>query len=773
MAQIPFNVSARTARLIGRENVANAEGAIIELIKNCYDADSSISILIIDKPADEILIIDAGDGMTDEIIRNEWMTIGTDNKLNNAITATGRIKAGAKGIGRFALDRLGDYCEMITVPIYNSDGHKWVVDWSTFEGTNGQRNVSINEVYADLSTIPNVNFRNEIKQYIRNDRAFELIAQTSFKHGTLLRIKNLRDEWKGISIDRLYKNLSSLTPPDGSNKMALYLFEGSNTTNYGLIENEDYRDYDYKITAKYVTNSNFNVSINVHRNEFDFNQIDERLFGYEDMQSFPFDKNTFKKEHFNLNATFKDLIKGLDYENNIIQNIGDFEFTLYWLKNQTTAEDKLKYKFKDFLGDRQSWLKRFGGIKLYRDNFRVRPYGEPNTQAYDWLLLGERQAQNPAGVSRKGGFRVRPNQVAGIVKISRLSNLDLEDKSSREGLQENASFDLFRNLLLGVIKIQEDDRSTIASNLNELYSAINEEAQAAEDSTKIADEDINSDKEEDKPTRKKYNTLQKGIQAKDKQLKLKDEELAISRAMASAGIMIASFSHEFHKIKNKLNSRTYNLRNYLSEVIDDDKLKAISEKKNPYKLIDDIEKQDEKLKQWIEFSIGLTRKDRRKNKNINVIDYFKQFSDLWNNMLNERNIAFKLNYDEASESLLRVRMSELDLDTIFDNLLTNSVEAFQRKDFSGEKKISIGVSMDSKSLLLTYRDTGPGIPEEFKNVNDVFKPFETSKRDDAGNEIGTGLGMWLLKAVVDYNKGKVLILRTNNGFRIDFQFKLS
>lgn len=48
MKQIPFKVSARTARLIGRENVSNADGAIIELVKNCYDADSSIGIILFD-----------------------------------------------------------------------------------------------------------------------------------------------------------------------------------------------------------------------------------------------------------------------------------------------------------------------------------------------------------------------------------------------------------------------------------------------------------------------------------------------------------------------------------------------------------------------------------------------------------------------------------------------------------------------------------------------------------------------------------------------------
>ena len=83
ITQIPFTVSARTARLIGQENFANAEGAIIELVKNSYDADASVCIIIIDPVNDSICILDNGDGMTEKIIRNQWMTIGTDDKNEN------------------------------------------------------------------------------------------------------------------------------------------------------------------------------------------------------------------------------------------------------------------------------------------------------------------------------------------------------------------------------------------------------------------------------------------------------------------------------------------------------------------------------------------------------------------------------------------------------------------------------------------------------------------------------------------------------------------
>ena len=98
--KVPFKVSARTAKLIGLENFSNEEGAIIELVKNTYDADSKNCVLVfdlayktiinelekevqvVDRQNSKLYIIDNGIGMTDDIISNQWMTIGTDNQLS-------------------------------------------------------------------------------------------------------------------------------------------------------------------------------------------------------------------------------------------------------------------------------------------------------------------------------------------------------------------------------------------------------------------------------------------------------------------------------------------------------------------------------------------------------------------------------------------------------------------------------------------------------------------------------------------------------------------
>lgn len=789
MAQVPFTVSARAARLIGRENVSNAEGALIELVKNCYDADSLLVIILFRPAEGKIFIIDAGEGMTDDTIKNQWMIVGTDDKLTNATTAKGRIKSGAKGIGRFALDRLGERCLMVTVPSVsniqrqpvNKDkvitdvemGFKWAVNWSDFESKNGNRNKHINEVFAELDEIKHVNYKDEVLALVNDDYLNKIIAANEFVSGTLLMISDLRDKWTKESLDKVFENLKLLAPPDGSNKMKMYMCVEDDGESYGEVEAKEFEDYDYKLVANYKKNPDHVINVAVFRNEVDLNQVDDKLFSFPEMKVFPFDERTMQNGLFNIKKTFNELLKGAKDKDNVFDSINDFEFVFYFLKNSFSKDDREKYKYKELKATRNEWLNKFGGIKIYRDNFRVRPYGEINSQGFDWLMLGERQAQSPAGISRKGGYRVGPNQVAGTVKISRVNNLQLDDKSNREGIQESPTLDLFRNLLISIIKLFEDDRSTLFSNLSELYNLLNEDARAIHDSNAIANESTEDESNDDKETTKAKNRkLKQGVKALDRRLRDKTEELSISRAMASAGIMIASFSHEFHKINNKLNTRTSNLKVFLDETIDQEKLKIVPDRKNPFKLLEDIQKQDEKIKQWIEFAAGLTKKDRRRNKNVDIVQYFNEFTELWAKMFEERNIEFSFKCAEEDKPLLNLKISELDLDTIFDNLLTNSIEAFQQNGFNGAKIITCTASVVKRKLNIKYKDSGPGIPSYFNDVNAVFNLFETSKRDDNGDEIGTGLGMWLLKSAVDSNNGKVFLSKARSGFEIDVQFNL-
>ena len=342
--KIPFKVSARTARLIGRENVATSKGAIIELVKNGYDADSRFCIILIDNRCgvyhnklsftehhrlvfggvDEQLlksiylkkedgyyerpdvnieqigrlkkllqkntilyIIDAGEGMTGNIIQNYWMTIGTDNKSTNFVSHGGRVKVGAKGIGRFALDKLGEKCEMFT--FFDTDVHKdrdengkptdfagyhWVVNWNEFEGVNK----TIDNVGADLEGISGQSYIDYLNCVPLTESLKNLIAEKPVLHGTILKITQLRDVWDAEAVQRIFDDLGVLVPPTESREFVINLQSLDEPKKFGEVESSFCDDYDYKIEAH--ADDKQNVQIRIYRQEYNAEPVFRDLREY-------------------------------------------------------------------------------------------------------------------------------------------------------------------------------------------------------------------------------------------------------------------------------------------------------------------------------------------------------------------------------------------------------------------------------------------------------------------------------------------------------------
>lgn len=284
---IPFKVSARTARLIGRENVSKPESALIELIKNSYDADAHHCFVYIDPSNKEIHLVDNGDGMTLATIENKWMTIGTDSKLNDYLTDSGRVKVGAKGIGRFALDRLGEQCQMVTKS-KNEPYYQWNVDWNEFDVKR-----TISQVNARVTDLPQFSFIKEISRLASakqralielddEERLGELENFLStFKTrptGTYLKIVNIHDDdgWKDFDFNALYENLQSLIPPFENNSFRIMLIVSKHPEEFGEVFSVITDDYDYKLDISVRKSGEVEVAID--RNEFDIDKLEDMGF---------------------------------------------------------------------------------------------------------------------------------------------------------------------------------------------------------------------------------------------------------------------------------------------------------------------------------------------------------------------------------------------------------------------------------------------------------------------------------------------------------------
>jgi signal transduction histidine kinase len=854
MPKISFTVSARTARLIGRENISSAKGAIIELVKNAYDADSKVCIVYFDNQysvlsdklsienfnelvkkgikkddlnsvyfkaennyllnenaEDEVInhlkaelrklnslyIIDSGEGMTQEIIRKNWMTIGTDNKAYDVFTKTGRVKAGAKGIGRFALDKLGSQCEMVTLfnpenhsldvdengNITSFTGYNWKVNWEQFEG----EFKTIENVNADLDGINSQNILEEIEQMSLDIDLDKIRKEADFKYGTVLKITNLRDNWDDFYVNQVFSDLEVLVPPKESGVFKIFLYSTLDNQKYGEIFSSVCDDFDYKLSAH--ADEHQVVKIKITRNEYDFELIDPDLFNLNEMKKYPFRKKDFEKRYWTKEITFSELLPGFKEvdEQKVFKDIGVFDFSFYFMKRTFTSSDIERFFYKQiFANSRKDWLDKFGGVKLFRDNFRVRPYGEVKNSSFDWLGLGARKSSSPAGIAKEdGGWRVEPENVSGAIKISRLTNVDFDDKSSREGLQENKTFLIFKEILTKIIQILEEDRAYIARAMDKFYKikfadeidkdkaeelakAILRKKQQKEKNKKDKKEQNTEDNtEEDDGKDNELEALAELNREKDEEIeKLKDEQKVL-RGLASSGIVLASFSHDLSKLNNVLNSRVDKIKTIISERLKEEEYSNHEDRKNPFVQLERMRKQDIKLQNWLNFSLGAARKDKRKRKQLFLRKYFSELSNDWDTIFGNRGI--QLDVEDIEE--INMRVFEIDFDSIFNNLFVNSIDAFNRSKDTRERKVVIKAHENSKNIIIDYHDNGPGLSSDIQPAEKIFKPLFTTKRNAyTGEEEGTGLGMWLIKSIAEENDAIVKLLYRKVGFGLRFTF---
>lgn len=824
MKKVPFTVSARTARLIGRENIASSKGAIVELVKNSYDADSSVSIIYFKRQIDitkeikiideeevevekkvdnsELFIIDAGEGMTEKIINEHWMTIGTNNKESDFFTQKGRVKAGAKGIGRFALDKLGDKCEMITKfnPKIHTDldengletdfeAYQWAVDWRDFEG----EGKTIDQVEAILFGAEELNLKEYILNEIEDKNVEKIVENNEFSHGTVFKISHLRDDWEDFYVEQVFNDLEVLVPPKEQSSFSLYLYSKDEPKKYGQLEGSVCDDYDYKLVA--TADKKQNVEITIYRSEYDVNRINPKLFTYPEMQSEIYKKETFQKGSWKIHKTFSQLLPGykeVDEKNNF-DNIGEFQFSFYFMKKSYLSKDIDKYFYERFnSNERKAWLGKFGGIKIFRDDFRVRPYGEIKDSAFDWLGLGSRKTKSPAAPSHPSrGWKAEADNVAGSINISRIDNINFQDKSSREGLQENESFRIFKELILSIISIFEKDRSHIAHIMYKLDLNINEDKHREIEAKKIADRILEEKKKKDnesnedvsKETPKEGTSneetsneetsnnekivLAQSNKEKDEKIEKLEDEQKMLRGLASSGIVVASFTHELGNLSDKLTSRIDDLKFMLSQKISEKSFENVDEFMNPYVLMEDMKKQDNKLQNWLKFSLASARKDKRKRKKIYLSSYFDAFKESWHSVLEHRKIEFEIN--QLNEDDYDMRVFEIDLDSIYNNLFVNSIEAMDKQK---DRKIILNLASTKKEIIIDYYDTGKGLSEDIESHEEIFEPLYTTKRHkNTGEVIGTGLGMWLVKTIVkDYDAKLDLLYPENGGFGLRISF---
>lgn len=378
-----FTFNSNIINEVGEESISNPFIAIAELIKNSYDADSKqviININNLGKHNTNISILDDGVGMDSDDIKDKWMDIGSPHKSDIEKTQEHhRIPVGAKGIGRFASHCLGKNLTLITSKKDELYGYKLSFKWNDY------------------------NLRNKATDIDNLTEKFKIKRSTK---GTSLIIKELKQDWNDQEkLRNLLKDIYLLTSPIDPPK------------NFYIKQDIDKNCKNLKkMTKSFLDKSAYHLSIKL---------LKKKLISYE------FSKNNtlIKKETGELDESL---------------SCGDMHFDLYFYYKSKQAWDKwinLDISKKE-LEEIKLMLEDYGGIKVYRDRFRVKPYGDKNA---DWIGLDK--------WSRDQSIVPGNTQTIGIVSLSKITNSEISDITSREGVLNNAQyFDLIKFITTSIKK---------------------------------------------------------------------------------------------------------------------------------------------------------------------------------------------------------------------------------------------------------------------------------------------------------------------------------
>lgn len=748
--EIEFSVDAYTARLIGRENVSKLEGAVLEIVKNAYDADAKTFCLYYSEVHNCVYIIDNGCGMTEDIIKTHWMTIGNSSKKNNYVTSGKRIQTGAKGIGRFALDRLSDICNMLTIT--DQGGLEWIVNWDDFNESKKISEVKAKIYDTDASLLEYANVNN----WVNAELASYVKTLNYENHGTVFRLEGLHDTWDEKTMVRLRNHLENLLPPNVTEEFEILFFEDTTELVDAEIVSANVDSYDYKIDFQVRGDD---LRIQILRNEFDFQGQEQTVF---DEAGFDVKEQKYFSGKPKNEETSIQKISG---RNNCI---GNFSGTFYFYKITQTEKDQQRFYTKSITG-RANLVKKFGGIKLYRDNFRVRPYGEYGDSDFDWLELAARRNRSPAGLGHlTGNWRVSAEQILGNIAISR-ENTNLEDNANRNGIQEGDGLAQLKQIILYIIEEFERDRQFVGRKLAAYAKAQDKLEKEKEEMRRLAEERRKWEKEKEQAEgqNQEYRKEQgqKGIlldnasapsvdptkvakiidameQRQEQELQELRDEIKMLQTLATTGIVTNMFMHEIRTLTNNIGQeldsafeaiKYDNDINYAIKNI----TRAIGLKKN--------------FKSWFGITIESIKKDKRLRKKQNLKIMLENFMITWDEILKKNGI--ELIYD--CEEDIEFWCFEFDIENIISNLISNSMASFDREmeTILPKKEIRLTIKTLENGFLMDYKDSGWGLLSKYKEKPErILEAFESGRKLIGEEEDGTGMGMWIVnKTILEYN----------------------
>lgn len=797
-----FSIDASVVFQLGESLITDYTQAILELVKNSYDADATFCRVSIDTetktPFGQGLIVvqDDGSGMDDEAIERGWLTISASPKRKfkdqGRTTKLGRTPLGDKGLGRLGTQRLGTNLEILT---------------ST--GNRVQRHVSINwKLFETAERLDKVDVDYEERP-------------SDHQHGTTLIVSGLSDiEFWKRGREEIRNGLSRLISPYESardfeiylklNGENLELFEvGKKLREAALLNYEiDFAEEVFRVKGRVKL-----IYLRPEKGKKE-KQLFDDLAGRDGGQAlFAFLKSQkgeeefgFKKEQgrwflsFSTSKSLEDFDK-VEIVNGVPANPGPFTGEVDYFSLGTEAGSS-QAVFTD-ASEYRKMITEFSGIKVYRNGFGIR-------LARDWLELGEQWTSAPSY------YGLKPQNTMGYIAITAKDNPFLLEKTDREGFTGNAYFLNFREMLRWFVqdhaggaqeflrrgwldfkraKAREEAKVSSAASPDDLTASVRSTLEraaglrlslaktsfrlseaatkaesatrsgvpgAARDSailTRLVD-DLRVTIAEARALLSTIDDYLQELSEKERLLELLNEQIEGIRDQMSQlhetvalGLTAEALSHEIGNIASSLADRTDQTLKYLrSTGPKDSKLLAFAES---------VRGAISSMRREIAYLAPSLRYVREKREVIQVYE-------LLNEMYKHRVAHFtseRISVRITGDRNFKVSVNRGKLMQIFENLFLNS-EYWLKEDLRLRRIPQGIIEIRLEKPYVWFSDNGRGIDPTIEDR--VFEPFISAK----GRGKGRGLGLFIVQQLLKSENSTIQLLDERNKFDRRIRFEL-
>lgn len=686
--------------MLGEQLIKNDKIALVELLKNCYDADATgvdVDFNEVEQGANSpsalIAITDNGDGMDYDTITRHWLNPATPTKrlrkLERGLTSGGRVMQGEKGIGRFAIFKLGSRAQIVTRARGAAEEIALTYDLMFLDENVSGRTESA-PVFLDEISV----------QLTRRTPALFLDGGTYGPHGTRIEITALRSAWNDSTIEGAYKEVARLRPLVRNTQVSQALStESVLPFSIRFRTNGEERDFGQRADAQLERLFNDNAVLKVDGTYSATSQ--EFLISVNGVETIL----SLRHPEVSGLRVFKKLFPTEEELVSIGASPGSFDFSFFVF--DLTPNAFVQYKLN---ADDKRVVKEHR-IYLYRDGVRVLPYGDPDD---DWLRLDTIRGTQGADLELSN------DQTVGFVYITQSANPGLRDKTNREGLLEDGrtSGDLISLLQVILSWVRSYPFSRYRASLADRTASIDyQKAKVPRMFSEVA-----SSGHVSAEGAAQLRVLERAY-LKEREYLTKLVET--TEDLAGVGLSVEAASHDLLAALSQGVKYSRDLQSWLSSApCADDGVRAKAESLVESLLFVGSRMQDIQ---------GLFVSIRQRRRVIAVADVVRRVTLIYRTLLERSSINVRV----VERGSLSVFATDAALLQLLLNLFDNAVYWLQTAKTPSPQ---ILIVLDAGGGRLVFSDNGPGISDE--DAPYVFEPFYSGK-----GEAGKGLGLYIARQV--------------------------